>query len=139
MPDGVVLIGDALQNACPSTGLGFKKVFTDVSVLAKCVPAWLSTPGMSAVKLRTFYDHPRKRSMDSLALRRAHQHRNAASSQSLRWRLRRALVHLKWDLERLKNHSLRLPTPDIAGTVEVGRNAPAGATPVLEEVAYGKK
>lgn len=100
MPDGVVFIGDALQNACPSTGLGFRKVFTDIDVLAEYVPAWFSTPGMSADKLRRFYDHPRKRSVDALALQRALSNRRAATDFSTRWRLRRALLHLKRNLSR---------------------------------------
>jgi 2-polyprenyl-6-methoxyphenol hydroxylase-like FAD-dependent oxidoreductase len=98
MPDGVVLIGDALQTACPSTGLGIKKVLTDVSVLAGCAPAWFSTPGMSGKKLQRFYDHPRKRSTDAHAMRRAIHQRKAATSQSLRWRLYRALLHLRRNL-----------------------------------------
>jgi 2-polyprenyl-6-methoxyphenol hydroxylase-like FAD-dependent oxidoreductase len=98
MPDGVVLIGDALQTACPSTGLGVKKVLTDVSVLAECAPAWFSTPGMSAEKLQRFYDHPRKRSTDAHAMQRAIHQRKAATSQSLRWRLYRALLHLRRNL-----------------------------------------
>jgi 2-polyprenyl-6-methoxyphenol hydroxylase-like FAD-dependent oxidoreductase len=98
MPDGIVLVGDALQSSCPSTGLGLKKAFTDISVLAECVPAWFSTPGMSADKLKTFYDHSRKRSMDAYALQDAHHRRHLASDLSPRWRLRRALLHLRWSL-----------------------------------------
>jgi len=98
MPDGVVLVGDALQSACPSSGLGLKKAFTDVRVLAECVPAWFSTPGMSAAKLSAFYDHPRKRAMDAYVLRDAHDRRSLACDPSPRWRIRRALLHLRWNL-----------------------------------------
>ena len=98
MPEGVVLIGDAWQNTCPSTGLGLKKAFTDVAVLAGCVPDWFSTPGMSAEKIRSFYDHPRKRCMDAYALQDSSDHRNLVCDFSLRWRLRRVLLRLKWNL-----------------------------------------
>lgn len=98
MPDGVVLIGDALQTACPSTGLGIKKVLTDVNVLAECAPQWFSTPGMSVEKINGFYDHQRKRSVDAHALQRALYQRRAATSQSLRWRVYRALLHLRRSL-----------------------------------------
>jgi len=43
---GVVLIGDAFQSACPSTGLGLDKILTDVDVLSMCVSRWLTTAGM---------------------------------------------------------------------------------------------
>jgi 2-polyprenyl-6-methoxyphenol hydroxylase-like FAD-dependent oxidoreductase len=102
MPDGVVLIGDAFQSVCPSTGLGLRKAFTDVDVLAECVPAWFSTPGMSADKLRSFYEHPRKRSMDTHALQNALDRRRIVTGSSPRWRLHRALLHLKWNLSRPK-------------------------------------
>lgn len=95
MPDGVVLIGDALQTACPSTGLGVKKALTDVSVLAECAPMWFSTPGMSAEKLQQFYEHPRKNSTDAYAMRRAIHQRKAATSQSLRWRIYRTMLRLR--------------------------------------------
>jgi 2-polyprenyl-6-methoxyphenol hydroxylase-like FAD-dependent oxidoreductase len=98
MPDGVVLIGDAGQSACPSTGLGLRKAFTDVAVLARCVPEWFSTPGMSAEKIRSFYDHPRKRRMDNYALQSTSDHRRLVCDLSLPWRLRRLLLRLKWNL-----------------------------------------
>jgi 2-polyprenyl-6-methoxyphenol hydroxylase-like FAD-dependent oxidoreductase len=100
MPDGVVLIGDAFQSVCPSTGLGLRKAFTDVDVLAECVPAWFSTPGMSAQKLASFYEHPRKLSIDAHALQNALHRRSVAIGSSLRWQLHRALLHLKWNLLR---------------------------------------
>jgi 2-polyprenyl-6-methoxyphenol hydroxylase-like FAD-dependent oxidoreductase len=141
MPDGVVFVGDALQNACPSTGLGFKKVFADVAVLAECVPAWFSTPGMSAEKLRSFYDHPRKRSTDSLALKRGHHQRHAAIDPSLRWRLHRALLHLKWNLSRPAHlpsyfrQSMAAPVKEFEYHAEMQTSTPAE----WEEVAYEKK
>jgi 2-polyprenyl-6-methoxyphenol hydroxylase-like FAD-dependent oxidoreductase len=128
MPDGVVLIGDALQTACPSTGLGVKKVLTDVSVLAECAPSWFSTPGMSAEKLQRFYDHPRKRSTDAHAMRRAIDQRLAATSNSLRWRLYRTLLHLRRTLAspiqfpaQLQPRDARLRSIQDLGRHELGR------------------
>jgi 2-polyprenyl-6-methoxyphenol hydroxylase-like FAD-dependent oxidoreductase len=109
MPDGVVLIGDAFQNSCPVTGCGYSKVFTDVNVLAECVPAWFSTPGMGADKLRRFYDDPRKRTEDATALRRAVDERLEAVSMEPRWRLRRAVLHVRRHLTRTKPRQARVP------------------------------
>jgi len=95
---GVVLIGDAFEGTCPSTGLGLGKVLTDVDVLSKCVPCWLATPGMGAEKLATFYNHPRKLASDSRARRRAHKDRCVSTDFSLRWRIHRFLLHLKWQI-----------------------------------------
>ncbi len=96
---GVVLIGDAFQSVCPSTGLGLDKILTDVDVLSTCVSRWLATPGMGANKLADFYNHPRKLATDSRALQRAHHHRSAAIDSSLRWRIHRVLLHFKWRFE----------------------------------------
>jgi 2-polyprenyl-6-methoxyphenol hydroxylase-like FAD-dependent oxidoreductase len=96
---GVVLIGDAFQSVCPSTGLGLDKILTDVDVLSTCVSRWLATPGMGADKLADFYNHPRKVATDSRALQRAHHHRSAAIDSSLRWRIHRVLLHFKWRFE----------------------------------------
>lgn len=95
---GVVMIGDACQSACPATGMGLDKVLTDVDVLSECIPRWLATPGMSTSKLGDFYQHPRKRAMDSRALQRAQDHRRLVIDQSLRWQIHRRLLCLKWQL-----------------------------------------
>lgn len=95
---GVVLIGDAFQSACPATGMGMDKVLTDVDVLAECLPRWFETPGMDAGKLADFYQHPRKLAVDSLALQRSQDHRRLVMDPSLRWRIHRFLLHLKWQL-----------------------------------------
>jgi 2-polyprenyl-6-methoxyphenol hydroxylase-like FAD-dependent oxidoreductase len=93
---GVVLIGDALQNVCPSTGLGLNKVFTDIDVLAECVPAWLAREAIDGRQLAGFYQHPRKVAADQEALTSAVYHRQAATNPSPRWRAHRALLHAKW-------------------------------------------
>jgi 2-polyprenyl-6-methoxyphenol hydroxylase-like FAD-dependent oxidoreductase len=105
---GVVLIGDAFQSVCPSTGLGLDKILTDVDVLSMCVSRWLATPGMDADKLADFYNHPRKLASDSRALQRAHNHRNAAIDPSLRWRIHRLLLHFKWRISASVHPQLRL-------------------------------
>lgn len=92
---GVVLIGDALQSVCPSTGMGLDKALTDVDVLSECVPRWLSTPGMGTQKLAEFYDDSRKLATDLQALHRAINQRRAATDLSLRWRVHRGLLRVK--------------------------------------------
>lgn len=102
-PPGVVLIGDAAQNVCPSTGMGIKKIFTDVEILtSECVTAWFSTPGMDREKLRSFSDHPRKRETDSKALQDAFYRRNACMAQSTRWRIHRARLRLSMEFGRMQ-------------------------------------
>jgi 2-polyprenyl-6-methoxyphenol hydroxylase-like FAD-dependent oxidoreductase len=92
---GVVLIGDAFQNACPSTGIGVSKVLTDVDVLCSdYVPRWLATPGMGCEKVAAFYEDPRKRSIDASALEKAEYRRRASTDASLRWRMHRLRLHV---------------------------------------------
>ena len=93
---GVVLIGDALQNVCPSTGLGLHKVLTDIDVLSACVPAWFSRPYVDTQQLAHFYHHPRKLAADSAAVASAQRHRSAATDPSPTWRAHRTLLHAKW-------------------------------------------
>jgi 2-polyprenyl-6-methoxyphenol hydroxylase-like FAD-dependent oxidoreductase len=93
---GVVLIGDALQNVCPSTGLGLNKVFTDIDVLAECVPAWFATSAIDTTQLALFYQNSRKQAADSNALASAFYHRRAATDPSPRWRVHRSLLRTKW-------------------------------------------
>jgi 2-polyprenyl-6-methoxyphenol hydroxylase-like FAD-dependent oxidoreductase len=94
LPDGVVLIGDALQNVCPATGLGLRRIFRHVDVLADCVSEWMSSPGMRAEKFKSFYEHPRVRGIDRHVVRRAFVQRETAIGVSLQWRLYRALLRL---------------------------------------------
>jgi len=97
---GVVLIGDAMQNVCPSTGLGLNKVFTDIDVLSECVPGWFSNHAIDAIQLAHFYQHPRKLAADANALASAVYHRRAATDGSPRWRAHRTLLHTKWRYSR---------------------------------------
>ena len=94
--DGVALIGDASQNACPSTGSGLSKVLTDVDVLCSdCVPRWLATDGISSQKLAEFYGNSRKRAADEQSLADAVYRRRARTDKSLRWRIHRTKVALE--------------------------------------------
>jgi 2-polyprenyl-6-methoxyphenol hydroxylase-like FAD-dependent oxidoreductase len=98
---GVVLIGDAFQNACPSTGMGVSKVLTDVDLLySEYVPQWLATRGMGCEKMATFYSDPRKCSTDTGALEKAQYRRRASTDPSLRWRIHRLRLHLTMQFRR---------------------------------------
>jgi 2-polyprenyl-6-methoxyphenol hydroxylase-like FAD-dependent oxidoreductase len=97
---GVVLIGDAFQTACPSTGMGVSKVLTDVDVLSECAPRWLATPDMSAGKIAEFYSDARKHAVDRSALEKAEYRRRAVVDSSLRWRVHRARLRLGMRLRR---------------------------------------
>lgn len=79
--DGVVLVGDAYQSVCPSTGTGLDKVLSDVDVLCSShLPAWFATPGMGSEKIRSFYLDARKLEVDRYSLQKAHYERWAATS-----------------------------------------------------------
>jgi 2-polyprenyl-6-methoxyphenol hydroxylase-like FAD-dependent oxidoreductase len=93
-PAGVVLIGDASQNSCPSTGKGLTKIFTDVDVLGSCVPRWFESAGMGKEKLESYASDPRKTGVDAQALRNAQYRRNACAARSLKWRIHRSRLHL---------------------------------------------
>ncbi|WP_332692889.1 FAD-dependent oxidoreductase [Bosea sp. (in: a-proteobacteria)] len=69
---GLVLVGDAFATSCPAAGTGTNKVLSDVERLCSVhVPRWLSTPGMSASKLASFYADPEKRATDLHSSREA--------------------------------------------------------------------
>jgi 2-polyprenyl-6-methoxyphenol hydroxylase-like FAD-dependent oxidoreductase len=87
---GLVLIGDAFQSVCPSTGTGLSKVLTDVDLLAgELLPRWLATPGMGVDKVAAFYLSPRKREVDRRSLEGALFQRHLALDDSLEGRLAR--------------------------------------------------
>ena len=98
---GIVLIGDAFQTVCPSTGTGLTKVFTDVDVLCReCVPKWLATAGMDASKVGEFYANARKRAVDAHSLGSALTMRRTALDRSLRFRIFRARLNTRRVLSR---------------------------------------
>ena len=92
---GIVLIGDAFQMACPSTGMGFTKIFTDVDVLSECVPEWFATRGIGRCKIAGFYNNPRKRAIDDRALREASYRRRAVTDHSIPYHFHRLRLHLQ--------------------------------------------
>ena len=102
LPPGVVLIGDACQNVCPSTGIGLSKIFTDVDVLCShCVPGWFQSSGMDSEKLMNFAGNPRKLATDTQALENAFYRRHACTARSRKWKIHRARLHLSRQLEWL--------------------------------------
>ncbi|MFO0679304.1 MAG: NAD(P)/FAD-dependent oxidoreductase [Polyangiaceae bacterium] len=98
--DGLVLVGDAFQSVCPTTGSGVSKVLTDADVLANdCVPVWLRSEGMAKEKLEGFYAHPRKVRTDADSLHRALYRRRLSLDTSIRWRVHREKSYLAMRLE----------------------------------------
>ncbi len=97
---GVVLIGDAAQNACPSTGMGLSKVLNDADLLCnEHAPRWFETRGMGATKIAQFSSDPRKSAIDDKALRGAIYRRQARTDKSLRWRIHRKRLHFAMRFE----------------------------------------
>jgi 2-polyprenyl-6-methoxyphenol hydroxylase-like FAD-dependent oxidoreductase len=95
---GVVLIGDAAQNVCPSTGMGLTKVLTDVDVLCgDCVRLGLGAAGMDGNESSSFYNSTRKRDTDAKAIHDALYRRNACTGRSLRWMIHR--IRLRADMQ----------------------------------------
>jgi 2-polyprenyl-6-methoxyphenol hydroxylase-like FAD-dependent oxidoreductase len=93
--DGVVLIGDAFQTSCPATGTGLTRCMNDVACLSEHIDDWLAAPGMGKGKLASFYDDPRKTSVDDKATYAAHYARKFATDRSLSWDLRRIKTVLR--------------------------------------------
>jgi 2-polyprenyl-6-methoxyphenol hydroxylase-like FAD-dependent oxidoreductase len=90
--DGVVLIGDAFQTSCPSTGLGVSRLLTDVERLCQVyAPAWLATPGMGREKIAAFYEDPVKQAMDARAALMARRRRALTLDSGLAGTARRCL------------------------------------------------
>ncbi|MFO1207027.1 MAG: NAD(P)/FAD-dependent oxidoreductase [Burkholderiales bacterium] len=89
---GVVLLGDAYQSVCPSTGMGLTKVLTDVDVLCNALLGeWLAGDAVEAAHVASFYTHPAKVAVDDLALRAALSGRDCVVDGRLHWRLRRRI------------------------------------------------
>lgn len=88
--DGVVFVGDAFRTTCPTPGVGFSRVLTDVDRLCNVhLPVWLATPGMPAKKIGAFYDDPVKREVDEKGAAVSVYARNLAVGRSLQWLFRR--------------------------------------------------
>ncbi len=94
---GVVLLGDAFQSVCPTTGTGLSKILVDVKTLAGYVTEWFGTPGMPAAKTGQYYADPAKQASDSRSLGYALYSKQLCSGRSLKWQLRRWKKYLpRW-------------------------------------------
>jgi 2-polyprenyl-6-methoxyphenol hydroxylase-like FAD-dependent oxidoreductase len=94
--DGVVLIGDAFQTACPAAGTGLTKVLTDIERLCQIhIPRWLSSPGMGRTKIAAFYDDPVKCACDAQSMHDAEYRRSVTIEPGLRWSIHRMQVHAR--------------------------------------------
>lgn len=94
---GVVLIGDAFQSVCPSTGMGQTKVLTDVDVLCNdCLPEWLAGDEIGPARTAAFYANPRKVDVDAFAVRTALAGRDSVMDNGLPWRIRRRIRTLRF-------------------------------------------
>ena len=83
---GVVLIGDAFSTACPVSGTGAAKAFTDAERLCNVyVPQWLATPGIRVEKIAQFYSDPDKLRSDGYSFRTSVFAKRAALGQGLLW------------------------------------------------------
>ncbi|MFD0938259.1 FAD-dependent monooxygenase, partial [Methylobacterium trifolii] len=88
--EGLVIVGDAFQTACPIPGTGIGKVLTDVDRLANVhLPAWLATPGMGRDKVAAYYADPVKRACDDRSLRTSLYARALNVETGLPWAARR--------------------------------------------------
>jgi 2-polyprenyl-6-methoxyphenol hydroxylase-like FAD-dependent oxidoreductase len=98
--DGVVLLGDAFQATCPSSGTGVTRILNDVERLAGAhIPAWFSGDGIGADKIGAFYADPAKQAVDREAMRRSIRGRQATLGATPYWRARRAVAALKRSLD----------------------------------------
>ena len=94
--DGLVLLGDAFQASCPSSGTGVTRILSDVARLTQAhIPAWFATPGIDAGKIGEFYADPLKRAVDDDSMRRSIRGRKATLGTTPYWRARRAVAGLK--------------------------------------------
>ena len=94
--DGVVLLGDAFQATCPSSGTGVTRILNDVERLTQAhIPAWFADDGVTADKIGAFYADPIKQAVDHEAMRRSIKGRQATLGTNPYWRARRAVSAMK--------------------------------------------
>lgn len=128
--DGVVLIGDAFQTACPAAGNGLNKVLTDIERLCLVhIPEWLRTEGMSKDKIARFYSDPVKRACDTQAAHDAEYRRSVTIESGIRWRIHRHRVNLRrrvraWAAQRLRairflRHTYKASLPPSDGNLSI--------------------
>jgi 2-polyprenyl-6-methoxyphenol hydroxylase-like FAD-dependent oxidoreductase len=93
--DGVVLIGDAFQTPCPSTGTGISRLINDVEVLCNTyIPEWLEAGRTGSACLTEFYRDQSKLKIDREALHTAKYRRAVTTRTSLRWRAHRTRLEI---------------------------------------------
>lgn len=123
--DGVVLLGDAFQTACPATGMGVARLLTDVERLCgSYIPRWTGHTVMTAADLAAFYEDAEKRRMDAYALEMAAFRRRLTTGTELEWRLRR---QYHFALRSVLNGIDRL-SPALVGKLRHLRGAQSGHT-----------
>jgi len=97
--DGVVLLGDAFQASCPSSGTGVTRILNDVERLTQThIPAWFATPGVGVDKIAGFYADPAKQAVDNDSMRRSIRGRKATLGTTPYWRARRVVAAFKRSL-----------------------------------------
>jgi 2-polyprenyl-6-methoxyphenol hydroxylase-like FAD-dependent oxidoreductase len=110
--DGIVLVGDAFQTACPATGTGVSRLLTDVERLCSVyLPRWMRDNTLTAGDMAAFYDDPEKRAMDAQALEMADYRRRLAIETDLQWRVRRQYHFAR----RRVMHMIDAVSPALAG------------------------
>lgn len=125
--DGVVLIGDAYQTACPAAGLGVSRLLTDVERLCQHhMPRWLETGCFSADDIAAFYDDPVKRTMDDHALAMADFRRGLTTDEGM-------AADLTRDFHFTRRWVMHLVDWMSPGFVEQLRALRAGSSPALFE------
>jgi len=98
--EGVVLLGDAFQTSCPSSGTGVTRILNDVERLTQAyIPAWFATPGIGAEKISRFYADQVKQAVDNDAMRRSLRARRATLGTAPHWRARRVAAAIKRSFE----------------------------------------
>lgn len=126
---GVVLVGDAFQTACPVTGTGTDKVFTDVAQLCNVyIPRWLATEGMGADKIAAFYADPEKIACDAWSNAKGYSFRSVSIDTGLYWSAQRwaraaawqARGMLRW-LTKSINPGATPPSPHAGGSTQSSR------------------
>ncbi|ACL61385.1 FAD-dependent oxidoreductase [Methylobacterium nodulans] len=87
---GLVLIGDAFATACPASGTGTQKVFTDVHRLCSVyVPRWLAMGAIDEREISNFYADRIKKRSDRYSARKAYSLRALSTSNSVARRFQR--------------------------------------------------
>jgi 2-polyprenyl-6-methoxyphenol hydroxylase-like FAD-dependent oxidoreductase len=88
--DGVVLVGDARRTSCPASGTGVTRILHEAKLLtANHMPAWFAGNQFDAAAVGAFYADPALTALDRQLHRRSLNGRQAATSRSVYWRLRR--------------------------------------------------